>query len=838
MRDLPSPRWPLSTCSCAVVGFALSMLAAGLALAGGDESKPRSRIPFRDGATLPPTGSETPALRPPDLARAAAQAPPAIAALYRSLAEPDPEAMPPYEELALKRIEQFLQKGGDKLSSRQRLRAAEIALEVVLRFSLSVRDRPLTGVNPWADLDTRLRRKLFDVRRQELRALATSAHDDKGWKEALAFADRLMRRYPRSPAVLTEAARVRTAYAGFQLLLHDYAAARRQLAWIKERGLGDRRLEPLRVGLFFRPDSAWLRGALKHRAETLLQQARGLADDSEAVARLRAAGAAWPRLPGLQDYLLQRQHAYRILYVGVPSLPEFLSPAGASTDPERQAIELLFEGLVQERYDDARGERYVAQLADGRPTVGPGGRLRFTLDRQAAWSSGEPVTAKNVRDTVQLLRRTRPGRTQEWADLIEEPVLEDDPFRIDFKLRQPYFDPLAPLTFKVLPPRADDAEFARTPVGSGPYRYAGRRDEGGRTCAVFTANPFYVRHGNTDRPYIREIRFYVPADAARDFRDPVRPLHLLLDLPTDRLKALQDTGVKGVRTLRNRRVYFLAVNHRIAPLGDPSLRRAFAHALNRERILAYRFRGREPAYRLLAAGGGPAALSLRDLRPAANAAHHRPVNGPYPAGSWAMCPPPQVPAELYDRARAVAFARKAAEKYKPSRPMLELTLKYPTGDAAVERACRDIAAQLAELGEAAGWPVRVRPEGLPPRPLREAILRQEYQLAYTHIDYGSEAYWLWPLFDSRAEALQPGGSNFLGFEDATLEGLFRAAMARRAFAEVRKQTHAIHARLYETMPLVPLWQLDTHLALHPALRVTHLDPLRIFEDAANWKLDK
>ena len=40
------------------------------------------------------------------------------------------------------------------------------------------------------------------------------------------------------------------------------------------------------------------------------------------------------------------------------------------------------------------------------------------------------------------------------------------------------------------------------------------------------------------------------------------------------------------------------------------------------------------------------------------------------------------------------------------------------------------------------------------------------------------------------------------------------------------------------MPLIPLWQLDTHVALHPALRPTRLDPLLIFDDVAEWKLEK
>src|SRR5262249_32064025 len=159
-----------------------------------------------------------------------------------------------------------------------------------------------------------------------------------------------------------------------------------------------------------------------------------------------------------------------------------------------------------------------------------------------------------------------------------------------------------------------DPEFGQKPVGSGPYQYAGRRPDGERTCAVFTANPYYLRGGRADRPYIREIRFYVPSDPARDLRAPARPLHLLLDLPTARLKALREAGVRDIRTRRTRRVYFLAVNHRTAPLEDQNLRRAFAHALDRERILTYRFRGGEPGYRLLAAAGGAAAVTALDLR--------------------------------------------------------------------------------------------------------------------------------------------------------------------------------------------------------------------------------
>src|SRR5262249_62163387 len=133
---------------------------------------------------------------------------------HPALTAPVPEDMPHYEEQALKRIQEFLQKGAEKLPPPARLRAAETALEVVLRFHLSTRDRPLTGTNPWAALEARLRRELFDVRRQELRALAASARGEKAWAEALAQADRLLAIYPRAEGLPAEAARVRTGYAG------------------------------------------------------------------------------------------------------------------------------------------------------------------------------------------------------------------------------------------------------------------------------------------------------------------------------------------------------------------------------------------------------------------------------------------------------------------------------------------------------------------------------------------------------------------------------------------------------------------------------------------------
>jgi ABC-type oligopeptide transport system substrate-binding subunit len=120
--------------------------------------------------------------------------------------------------------------------------------------------------------------------------------------------------------------------------------------------------------------------------------------------------------------------------------------------------------------------------------------------------------------------------------------------------------------------------------------------------------------------------------------------------------------------------------------------------------------------------------------------------------------------------------------------------------------------------------------------LREAVeLTHTYELAYYHHDYPSEAYWLWPLFDPRG--LENGG-NYLGYaNDAELERWFREAMGHRHFPKVQEYTRLIHGAVESKMLLIPLWQLDTVVALHRNLKPTALDPLTVFTDIEHWRLD-
>src|SRR5262249_42323395 len=128
-----------------------------------------------------------------------------------------------------------------------------------------------------------------------------------------------------------------------------------------------------------------------------------------------------------------------------------------------------------------------------------------------------------------------------------------------------------------------------------------------------------------------------------------------------------------------------------------------------------------------------------------------------------------------------------------------------------------------------------------PRQLRREVeIDRDFDLAYYSYDYPDELYWLWPLFDTSPRALAPGGGNYMGYQnDSALESTFQAAMGHRDFAKVQLFTRTIHDLMYQKMPLIPLWQLDTHIAIHNDLKIpSSIDPLLVFSDVDKWRLEK
>jgi ABC-type oligopeptide transport system substrate-binding subunit len=700
-----------------------------------------------------------------------------------------------YEQLALRKVNEFLDKA--PVPRLDKLQAAAKALEAVLQFHLAAVARHDRDGKVWIGLEKELKAKLRSVQLERLVVLT----DAKDWSAASSWADELRDKYPDDPKVELQYVKLQVAQAQSSLDTNDFVNARLSLERLQRQFPNEQQADDLRARLEREAEKRFKQAEQEVKAKRL----------AEAKELLAEASRIYPRLPGLQDARLHLDNTYPILRVGVRDIPRHFWPGTEQTDADRRAVELMFESLVRLRYDKERGQSYEPELAVDRPRVVPLGR-EFQLIRNAFWSDGKQVTAVDVLRTVQLLKKSNwPGHTPEWTDLIEDPrVTGSDPFRISLTLHQGYLDPLSLMTFKVLPERylkkvEDLSLVADRPVGSGPFRYKETDENSGRV--IFEANPNY-RDGKTLLPRIREIHFFHSNDPKVDFIADPRRLDLLLDLPTQERKKLEDDdklqGRLKFLDVPNRRIYFLAVNHRRLELRDVRLRRAIALAIKRDDILDKFFRGdpKEPDRKL-----------------------HRELTGPYPPGSWA-CKPKAPP--LFDRELAKALAKQV----NPG--PLTLKLKYPADDMAAQQACGYIRDQVGQLHPN----LKIELEPLSREELYNKVeVRHDFDLAYYHWDYPSEDYWLWPLLDPRSTGSR--GHNFLGYtNDGELEGYFRKAMARRQVKAVQQEMYEIHDRIVEQMPFIPLWQLDTHIVFDKDLLPVGVDPLLVFTNVEEWRLEK
>ncbi|HJT79079.1 MAG TPA: ABC transporter substrate-binding protein [Gemmataceae bacterium] len=716
-----------------------------------------------------------------------------------------------YEQIVLDRVNDFLQKPLDKdpaqkdyVARPEMLRLAETALSAALRYHDSALQLGQREGDEFDAMAGALRKRLLEVQMEQLKLLA----DAGDWDGAFALAIRLADAYPNSEEQLQIATPL-AQLIGRAVESGNYDEDKLNQLQLRLRQLEDRF-----------PGTAALNpinDKLKAQAQRMFDHAQELVDagkKQEALDLLRRAEAIWPRLPGLHDYRLRLDNALAVLRVGVRNLPQHLSPALAATDAERQALDLLFESLVKLSTDPETGEEHYAPgLAEGPPRLVPLGR-QFRLAHDAYWSNDKPVTAADVRWTVGLLKNPRwPGYQPALAELLDNVTVGGDPYRVSLTLQRGFVDPLSLMTFKLLPAEPwpgqaltpeNERKFALAPVGSGPYQFAGpKRSAGGRDYVSFTASPNYgSRAGKAGLPHLREVEFFKTDDPVKDLQ--AHTIDLVPDLPSDKVKAAGDVAGVRVRTLpQNLRVYFLAVNYRQPNLQDVHLRLALAWAIDRAKILTDAFRR-----------GGPG-----------ENVHHV-LTGPFPAGSWA-CGQAQV-GYRHDRAR-----RELVEAQKAGLEGVELTLKYPNDDPAVKRAMEAVRDQVkTEIG------VALNPVAVDPHDLKEQVEgAHDYDLAYYHYDFPSEAYWLWPLFDP--QGTEEHGSNYLGYtNDADLQQDFGNVMAYCDFEKVREATHALSDRLCEKMPFIPLWQLDRHVALTTDLKTGPLDPLHLFSDVEQWRLEK
>lgn len=444
------------------------------------------------------------------------------------------------------------------------------------------------------------------------------------------------------------------------------------------------------------------------------------------------------------------------------------------SDADRDLAELVFSGLVR-LSDDGTPE---PSLAESWEISADGTTYTFALRSGVTWHNGEPFTAEDVTFTYGLLGNPATQADPDQAALWQSVSCSaESEMTVECVLPGPYAPFLSYATIGILPSHilsevapeemVNDA-FNRAPVGTGPYEMESLNE----TRAVLLANPHYY----LGAPEIErlELRFYpdVSSAAADVVRGEAEGLLVDLTINPQDYQALQATGEVTPHPASRPAYTTLYLNNSEAPLIDPFVREAIAHAVDADGIIA-------------------SLLGGRAVR----------ADSPVPPGTWAY------DADVQAAAFDIRFARNLLDAagwvleedgVVRSRNNVELRFSLMTDQDPLRGAIADaIAEQLAEVGIEATV-VRESSGSL----VTEFLIPKEYQAAVFGWDPGADPdpYPAWHSSQATGE-----GRNLAAYSNETADLLMEEARQTTDLEERREYYRQFQALFAEDVPSVTLY---------------------------------
>ena len=313
-----------------------------------------------------------------------------------------------FESLVLEEAEKLQKQKLDGTSSVEQLAAAETLLSAAKRFHDFSRtprkadNRPLNlrRGEGWDDIRNPLVAKLRSVQLELFNAL-TAANELKQLEDLSA---RLVASYPNDKEIAELIGKVKLAEAERLLKAGadaDVLSARKTLDALESSFPGS-----------FGDSGRKLRTQIRELALKALKRSQekfDLGDKRTARDELERAIAFDSDIDGIREMQKKLGLNYSILYVAARQYPQYMSPATARLDSEKHAVELVFEGLLEEVPDATGAVHYRPGAALSMPFAFPGGR-DFLLRTYKKDASGRPFDNVDVVNTVLLMR----NRMDSW----------------------------------------------------------------------------------------------------------------------------------------------------------------------------------------------------------------------------------------------------------------------------------------------------------------------------------------------------------------------------------------------------------------------------------------
>ncbi len=459
--------------------------------------------------------------------------------------------------------------------------------------------------------------------------------------------------------------------------------------------------------------------------------------------------------------------------VGIESGPTTLDPRFATDATANQIDDLLFDGLT--RSDDQN--RRLPQLAVDWDSPDPLTYI-FHLQDGFRFADGERVTAADVKATYDSMLdlRTRSPKRLALGPIQQVEAL--DALSVRFRLREPFAPFLEATGLGVLSARQVSASPTKPlphPSGSGPFHVIEFAIDDKMVVARSPGYPFGT-------PRLSGIVFKVVPDAVTRLLELKRgSLDLVQNaIDPDALTWLRHQPNLELQTRRGTTVQYLGINFRDPILTHVRVRRAIAHAIDRDAIVDTVLKGlATPATGLLA-----------------------PTHWAYTADVPTYAYNPKLAKRLLDRA--------GHPDPDGDGPGARFRLSYKTTTVELRRRIAEVLQeQLAQVG------IALDVRSYEWATFYEDIKRgnfQLYSLAWVGI-VDPDIYYL----TCHSSQTPPQGSNRGYFHEETVDVLTQRARRSSEFEERRRLYAEVQRRCAQLLPVIPLWWVTNVAAINRRL---------------------
>jgi peptide/nickel transport system substrate-binding protein len=491
---------------------------------------------------------------------------------------------------------------------------------------------------------------------------------------------------------------------------------------------------------------------------------------------------------------------------------ESFDPYTAHEAAGHRLADLIFDNLV----DIGPGDSYLPSLAESWNISDDRMAVTFQLRKDVFWHMGQSnqsrkFTANDIVTTVRLL--TAPGseipNPERFEILASTEMINEHQIKIH--LKRSHIDPLRFMTFKILPSSflgtapslKRNSQFAKNPVGTGPYRFVESNPQGEVLLAAneryFGGKPSIekvVKKSFTDHRIMSQALMYDALDlvtyvSPRDVGEVVSDQNLSI-LPYDALS-----------------FSFVALNTNRGLLKEKIFRQAISFAINRQEMLDAFFAGKGKV-----------------------------ISGPFPPTSWAYNL--DVKGFPYDPQKAKGLLSSLNLKDtdgdgllddKSGKPIaLQFVVPLAGENEVIKRIVLAYQSYLAKVG------IKIDLQFMDWQVWKDKVIgSHDYDLTLASWSFDDSSN-IQSLFHSRSA--KPWGNNFVLFRHPEVDSLLTEAQITNDFDKRRAIYQRLHAILSEEAPYTYLWTLQHHAAHQTRLKGVRIEPFVFFKNIKSWAMER